>query len=328
MRKIRRKERKKQKKILIIGSLSLLLFLCIGYAAFSTSLSLKAKGNIKYKKASDMLMDKVVSSGDGLYKDIYSSDRYVYKGLNPNNYIYFNDELWRIISIESDKTLKIISNESIGNMKYDEPGSRSSTTNTGTYCTLDNGCNAYGITNDFGGAGTVLKDSTLNIYLNGEYYNSINENYKKYIVTHDFANGFCGSSGTIDNKNYINEAMENEQKIIWHGNIGLMNLTDFLNATTDKNCDSVYSGWHDGYPCHNNNYLFKDNEIITTMSTSSVSQDHLWNINNIKNTGGICSAGNECGYTYLKQEIYPVIYLNNEIVILGEGTEENPYILN
>lgn len=49
MRRIGRQRRKKQKKILIIGSLSLLLFLCVGYAAFSTNISLKAKGNIKDK---------------------------------------------------------------------------------------------------------------------------------------------------------------------------------------------------------------------------------------------------------------------------------------
>lgn len=49
MRRIGRQRRKKQNKILIIGSLSLLLFLCVGYAAFSTNISLKAKGNIKDK---------------------------------------------------------------------------------------------------------------------------------------------------------------------------------------------------------------------------------------------------------------------------------------
>ena len=49
MKKIFKKKKKKQKKILIIGSLSLLLFLCVGYAAFSTNISLKAKGNIKDK---------------------------------------------------------------------------------------------------------------------------------------------------------------------------------------------------------------------------------------------------------------------------------------
>ena len=47
MRKIGRHRRKKQKKLLIIVSLSLLLFLCVGYAAFSTSLTITARGNIK-----------------------------------------------------------------------------------------------------------------------------------------------------------------------------------------------------------------------------------------------------------------------------------------
>ena len=48
MRKITRKKRK-QKKLLIIGSLSLLLFLCVGYAAFQTTLNITAKGNVKEK---------------------------------------------------------------------------------------------------------------------------------------------------------------------------------------------------------------------------------------------------------------------------------------
>ena len=39
-----------------------------------------------------------VTSGDGLYGDEYTSGRYVYRGTNPNNYIMFNNELWRIIS--------------------------------------------------------------------------------------------------------------------------------------------------------------------------------------------------------------------------------------
>lgn len=44
---MRRIKRKKQKKILIIGTMLLLLFLCVGYAAFNTNLTLKARGNIK-----------------------------------------------------------------------------------------------------------------------------------------------------------------------------------------------------------------------------------------------------------------------------------------
>ena len=109
-RKRGKRERKRQKKILIIGSLSLLLFLCVGYAAFRTNLSITAKGNIKPKKAGPMLKELCNTEiGDGLYKDIYEDDKCIYKGTNPNNYIIFNDEIWRIISIDADNTIKSVS---------------------------------------------------------------------------------------------------------------------------------------------------------------------------------------------------------------------------
>ena len=61
-----RRQIKKQKKILIIGSLSLLLFLCVGYAAFSTNLSITAKGNIKEKT-------RIIQSwGDNSQTDFHS----------------------------------------------------------------------------------------------------------------------------------------------------------------------------------------------------------------------------------------------------------------
>ena len=51
-----------------------------------------------------------VISGDGLYKDEYEEGKYTYKGANPNNYVTFNNEKagWRIISINDNKTIKII----------------------------------------------------------------------------------------------------------------------------------------------------------------------------------------------------------------------------
>ena len=119
MRKIGKYRRKKQKKI-IITSLSLLLFLCVGYAAFSTNLSLKAKGNIKQKIYTPTEIKNEfcnTTEGDGLYKDIYEEGKCTYKGINPNNYIIFNNETWRIISIGKDDTVKIIKNEFIAQNK-------------------------------------------------------------------------------------------------------------------------------------------------------------------------------------------------------------------
>ena len=53
----------------------------------------------------------VVDSGDGLYTDDTRAGRYVYRGSNPDNYIEFNDELWRIVAKEADGTYKIVRNE-------------------------------------------------------------------------------------------------------------------------------------------------------------------------------------------------------------------------
>ena len=272
--------------------------------------------------ASDQLEDKITTNGQGIYKDIYEENHYVFKGANPNNYIFFNNELWRIISTEEDDTIKIIKKDNIGDMKYDEPGSRSSLTNTGTYCTSDNGCNAYGITNEYGGMGTVLKDSTLNTYLNGEYYNKLSNEAKSYIVNHDFPNGYIEGNGLGEDKIYINDAQNREKQIMWNGKIGLMNMTDYFRGSLSKECDSVYSGWQiSGLPCHNDNYLYKDGEIMSTMTTSIGISD-FWTINS---TGGICLGGTTCGWVYLDQSIYPVVYIKKTIYLTGDGTESSPY---
>lgn len=64
-RKTRRKKRK-QKKIIIISTLSLLLLITVGYAAFSTNLSITAKGNIKEYTVDDYIKDGLFAFYDGI----------------------------------------------------------------------------------------------------------------------------------------------------------------------------------------------------------------------------------------------------------------------
>ena len=96
------------------------------------------------ESAADKLIGTAVTTGDGLYEDTYEPGRYVYKGANPNNYITFNNEEWRIIAVEADGTLKVIRNESIGAMAWDE-------TNSNNW----------------------ERPATLNTYLNNDYYNTL-----------------------------------------------------------------------------------------------------------------------------------------------------------
>ena len=79
-----------------------------------------------------------VTSGDGLYKDSYEDNVYTYRGANPNNYVTFNGEQWRIISVNtSDNTIKIMRNGVLSDRIYDN------TRTTGGYCNYSY-CNIWG----------------------------------------------------------------------------------------------------------------------------------------------------------------------------------------
>lgn len=64
-----------------------------------------------------------MTSGDGLYRDTIENGRYIYKGANPNNYIYIREIgvniKYRIYSIEDDCSLKVVRKDAIVNMPFD-----------------------------------------------------------------------------------------------------------------------------------------------------------------------------------------------------------------
>lgn len=68
----------------------------------------------KYKteKMLDVLKknNTISQTGDGLYE---MNNELVYRGENPNNYVLFNDELWRIVKIDKDNKIKIILTETV-----------------------------------------------------------------------------------------------------------------------------------------------------------------------------------------------------------------------
>lgn len=71
-------------------------------------------------------VNKIVSNFNGLYK---IEDRYVFRGIC-DNYIKYNNELWKIVSLESDGTVKIVRDEILSGYLADE-------LNTKYYETLD-----------------------------------------------------------------------------------------------------------------------------------------------------------------------------------------------
>ena len=274
--------------------------------------------------AADKLIATATDTGDGLYSDDTETGRYIYKGTNPSNYITFNNETWRIMSVESDNTIKIIRNESIGNRAFDSKGLRDSTSNGagGTYCAQSSyGCNAWTVNDNFVNGsytGTVLKDAELNIYLNGAYLGTINDD-KQYIVNHNFN---VGTPGDTDDTEDIATDVAQEALYKWNGKIGLMNVTDVLKTTSNTTCTSLNAGYDSdstGY-CNTNNWMWTKSDYEWTVSPFADLSDRVWIVDSDGYVVRHLASNDGCG-------VRPVLYLTSNIQLDGEGTSGSPYTI-
>ena len=279
----------------------------------------------------------IVSGGNGLYKDEYESGRYIYRGSNPDNYITFNEETWRIIAKETDGTYKIIRNDVLALRAYDEANHRSTANNS--YC--DNpryGCGVYAaVEGTFSSpsglqSGTVT-DSSIKIYLNEDYYtNNINETAKEQMISHSFNIGaveYLNQSGAEADS--IEKNIAGEKMYQWTGNVGLANVSDILKASTNPLCTSVTTSI-DGTTKCNSNYL---------LDKGSASSLYYWTINVYSNESDDASEGVWCGnVSSSNPKLYsgfafdssilaprPVVFLKSSTTLSGSGTLEDPFTI-
>ncbi len=278
------------------------------------------------------ILDKVkpVTSGDGLYEDEYESGRYFYKGINPNNYITFNNENagWRIISIEADGTIKIIRNEYLPNQKvFDSVGRR-----TLEYChRSDSGCHVWAKMDYFTdetilewtNAGTVDTDSELNIYLNTDYYSSLIKTNQSQIVNHRYNIGTAFSlvmEGNYDNESALLKVINGESTYSWKGKIGLISLSEYLrtNANMDQ-CSQPYDGTYiNSSFCFSSNWVTNGDKHETWMITPRVAYSDMIYVIGVNFINDGFSPGNQ-------YYVRPVLYLSSDVKLSGTGTQSDPY---
>ena len=277
-----------------------------------------------------------VESGDGLYADEYEPGRYIYRGQDPDNYITFNNETWRIISKEADGTYKIIRNDVLSNRAFDEANHRS--TDNNSYCTdPQNGCGVYAaVSGTFSSpsgsqSGTVTEDSSIKIYLNEDYYvNNINSTAKDQMTSHSF------NIGAVENLNQaeadsIEKNIAGEKMYTWTGNVGLANVSDILRASTNPSCTSATTSYNGTNGC-NSNYLLDKGEASTL---------YCWTINAYSSESGGNSpyawsvrAASSGSYFFRTRAAYsdiaprPVVFLKSDTTLLGSGTESDPFVIN
>ena len=289
--------------------------------------------NVKYNRVTskNLINDRL----GGTTAD-YNAGNIRYYGSNPNNYIYFNCsdyrkqnsntcELWRIIGVFDGK-VKIIRNESIGNLAWDQDKNDSSSSTT-----YDNNWST----------------STSQRFLNNKYYNG---NKTGTVTYYSGASGGTSTSLNMSNIGLKNDSTRNMianttlkiggwssysifphqvyeyergttvysgRPTTWYGKIGLMYLSDYGYATDIELCQqNLYN--YENTNCKNNNWLFNNNSQWSIVHVSN-SQGKSFSIT----SSGWVSTSNA---TYSQASIRPTIFLYKNVLFeSGTGTIDNPY---
>lgn len=235
--------------------------------------------------------ENLVGSGYGLY---LLNDSYVFRGENVNNYIKLDGETWRIVKVNGDKTITLILNKTKGsNYPFDDRYN-----NTLGYTS---GVNNY--------SSSRIKEQLDQIYKttekDDEYY-MLSLKDKAHLTKFDMCVGKMKPNDTIhDNSIECSETISS--------NIGLLTVSDYMNASIDPSCNTPSSA-----ACQNYNYLADGNSYW--LGTSNSENDSTA----YRVVGGVVKASITSEYLRIR----PVITMDaNTLISKGTGTEEDPYII-
>ncbi len=199
--------------------------------------STNVKGAIDelYTECTTLPPGEQIIEDNNLEKDPYEC-RYFFTGANPNNYITFNNESWRVISVECDGTIKIMKNTDIGSMAWDNRP----------------------IEGNWG------KPATLNTYLNETYLNNIlNTEARGQIVLHNWSTGMV-----LYNNDDLAAQINDENARTWNGKIALPTLSEYLRTNSETNC-KTYSANTQAYMCYNTTWMRMSNGSMWTLSPNN-----------------------------------------------------------
>ena len=257
---------------------------------------------------------------------------YRYIGADPNNYVKFNDELWRIIGVfdtddgtgKVEKRLKIIRNESIGNYSWDY-NSAGNYINEWSTAQLNNLLNSGAYYNNSTTASNV--DFTNNGLT--EKAKAMIGNAKWYLGgTADYTNSSNGLASHFY-KYERGTTVYSGRSTSWTGKVGLIYPSDYGYATsggTTTNRASCLSkemyNWDDSSvsDCKNNDWMYNSNIWQWTISPRAAYSSVVFYVLTTGYVYNIIATNNDAAR--------PVVHLKSTIkVITGSGTKESPYIL-
>lgn len=296
----------------------------------STVLPFTTKGTKCYldfaKKLSAIeTIEKLYSNNQNILAyDDYNNLRYI--GSNPNNYVSFNNELWRIIGVFSEDThglsgqklIKIIRSKSLENIAWNDnnlnnwPTASLQTTLNGDYLKGTGSYTSTGIKNDT--ARNMIETVIWKLGGAKSWSNASN----------GLARHFYGyERGT---------AVYEANSTTWNGKIALMYPSDYGYATSGGSSTKRASclakeitGWSDsGYiECANNNWLYDNSDNQWTLTTSTSYYFDVIIIYRIAYQAHLSVYNAD-----RLESVRPSLYLKSSVSITGgDGSSSNPYTL-
>ena len=299
-------------------------------------------------KATEYITNLLEYDGEGLKIDNTSDQNIRYYGSDPNNYVSFNNELWRIIGVFGNN-VKLVRSESLGSLSWD---SSDSTTNNG------NGINQWGESTYEDGS--LYEGADLQVYLNKMYYGgdttvtcyssynnqtitcptgTIEETSKSLIDNHIWNTGateynmrtdtlafYQAERGSVNGKICSSGKMCNDtvtRTTTWTGYIGLPYGTDWAYASSESVCETNMQTKDDSnvYICKNNNWMQRNTWAWYLSPVGNLS--YAFNAWSVSDGGG--AGSNSAASSYA---VAPSIYLKSNVLIeSGNGTSTDPYTL-
>ena len=264
----------------------------------------------------------------GWTKDELTDYRYI--GVDPNNYVSFNDETWRIIGVftvededgNKRQRVKIIRANSIGEYSWDNqvpvkkdwqearlmkllnPGYENESVGGSLYYTSGSG-------NCYSGMGNATVSCNFADTGLGSEAQSMIANVKWYL----------GNTVSTQNAPAIYQDERNTQNSNWIGKVGLLYLSDYVYTFAYGVNEACYTN-PNSHDCENMtesdgvdaSYLYDYDDDFTG---KWVLQSGIYVTRYVTNT-----------MAYSSRNVYPVLYLASNVSITdGTGTSSDPYIL-
>ena len=300
---------------------------------------------------------------NNLKKDNTPDSNIRYYGSNPNNYVRFNNELWRIIGVFGNN-VKLVRSESLGSISWD---SSESSINKG-----------YGV-NEWGEStyedGSYYEGADLMQYLNKMYYGGTNvtcyggtNNSKKTCPTNKLDNKsktlidnytwntgaanfnklYNSTTKTLDTVEFYKAERGNETGKIcssgnncndtvertttWTGYVALPYVTDWAYASDENICETnMYAkDSSNNYICKNNNWMQRSTWAwyLSPDANGTYANEACGVTTNVSVSGWIVTNGASHDFVAYSGTVAPAIYLKSNVLIeSGNGREDAPYIL-